>query len=228
MTTLAHLATAEPRLLAASIEGLLVLLAIYLISAAANWLKRRSAEKENQDLPLPAPPPIRRSPDPRPAPAPAATNWEEEIRRLLEGELPLPQPTAPPPVIVTPPPVLTPSRQPCTLDPRSEASDAPSRPLASLSESEHARRRAEDRIRAGEALANASQAYQKASSLHSRVAERMRHAGQHVHTTTPDAYQAKTRLHAPSPNLQLLRNPATAHQAVISALLLGPPKSLET
>lgn len=90
-------------LTAASWESLLVMVAVMVISAASNWVKKRQeqaeAEKHRLDGPplKPTPLPNRtpRPPGAPPRPAPM-TDWETELRRLLDGNSPTEGPTPPP------------------------------------------------------------------------------------------------------------------------------------
>ena len=96
-------------MLAASIESFFVFLVIAAISALANWLKNRG-EKETDWSDLETPPPTRRTPPPRTSTAPPvsrpptakspSSNWEEELRRMLEGTVPTTPRPAPPPIVV--------------------------------------------------------------------------------------------------------------------------------
>jgi len=99
-------------ILAAGIESLFIFLLIAGGSALINWLKKRG---ENSDIltdddfpsePRRVPPPIRNAPAPIQTPAKPAKNWEEELRRMLEGAVPTTR--TPPPVVVaerkSPPP----------------------------------------------------------------------------------------------------------------------------
>src|SRR5678815_301962 len=96
--------------LGTSWESLLVVLGFILLSALSNWIKQRrqgaepdpwttrdarSGPSSQQDKP--APPHIPRAS----TPAPKHVGWEEELRRLLEGDE-LEQ--TPPPPLPTPPP----------------------------------------------------------------------------------------------------------------------------
>lgn len=98
-------------------EGLFTIIMLMLLFAASNWLKRRAEPEEPERWPDEAepgdqPPSHRRTTAPRePAARPVRSSWEEELRRLLEGEPPRrlepKPPPAPPPI---PPAVITPSR----------------------------------------------------------------------------------------------------------------------
>lgn len=93
-------------MLAAGIESFLIFLLIAGGSALFNWLKKRG-EKENDWSEAELPRPTRRestlergSPPPISQPTKKATNWEEELRRMLEGTVPTTQNPTPPPIII--------------------------------------------------------------------------------------------------------------------------------
>ena len=235
-------------LFAASVEGMIVLLVLYLISAFFNWIKRRAEQKQSDALPSTSPRPGH-PPAPATAPAPvtAAKTWEEELKRLLEGEAPVfgsPAPSPPPPVaapiiVTVPPPVLAPARPSATrraaaVEPMSEESEAPSRPLATFRESESAYRegssldrRTAARLQKVEALATAEDAYGNAALLHDRVAARMRQVVAQTRDAAPTAPEARRQSAAAAATLAQLRGRASAQQAIVTALVLGPPKAME-
>jgi len=107
----------------ASIESFFIFLLIAGASALFNWYKKRNepandwADSETPSQ-MPAPP-ARRSPSPPISqPSKPSTNWEEELRRMLEGTVPSTRNPIPPPVVVQerkPAPPI--SRQPAPLRP---------------------------------------------------------------------------------------------------------------
>lgn len=252
--TPAFCATTDGLLFAASVEGAIILLVLWLLSAVFDWMKRR-AEKKRSGAPAPAPPPVRPGQHPAPAPAtappPAAKTWEEELKRLLEGESPVftpappppPPPVAPPIIVSVPPPVLAPTRTPArapasrrtaAVEPMSEESDAPSRPLATLRESEAAHRRTGsldrrtgERLQKVHALGTAGAAYSSASQLHERVATRMRNVVEHTREASAAPPEIRRHHVAATATLALLRSPQSARQAIVTALVLAPPKAME-
>lgn len=90
-------------ILAAGIESLFIFLLIAGGSAVINWLKKKGENSDtltDADFPRPSrrePPPLPGSTRPAPAAKPAK-NWEEELRRMLEGTVPTTR--TPPPVVV--------------------------------------------------------------------------------------------------------------------------------
>ncbi len=110
----------------ASIETFFIFLLIAGGSALFNWLKKRGEKTEDWgDTNMP--PPIRRestlersSPPPISQPTKQATNWEEELRRMLEGTVPTTR-TPPPPIVIqerkAPPPIPRPQPVPQRPEP---------------------------------------------------------------------------------------------------------------
>ncbi|HTA30861.1 MAG TPA: hypothetical protein VK731_10255 [Candidatus Cybelea sp.] len=165
-------------------------------------------------------------PDPsRPRVPQRPTAWEEELRRLLDGQS-QPSPAPPParqpatlvpqtPRVITamtpPPPIVTrpvPAYSPVPVvspPPLPSGFTAQSQPLASLSESR--------------------QAYDRASQLDKTAASRIeRVPGQEVQLTavirrpvSPEVMQV----------VALFKSPSAARQAVIASVIFGPPRAFE-
>ena len=96
---------------AASIEGIFVFLIIAAVSAVFNAIKKKKESGEDWSVPSPRVPQQQRPRTPS-APAPSGqkqVDWEEELKRLLQGAAPVPPPIPSRPV---PPPVAQPKRQP--------------------------------------------------------------------------------------------------------------------
>lgn len=224
----------------AAIDNIWVMLAIVVISAISSWLQNRNKKAEE-------PPPWggeddeayqqQRSGSGSSAPPNPnqPLNWEEELKRLLEGKPPLdgtagtpqPPPPPPPPIIRrTPPPVPEPisgetqevestaSRE--SSSPWQErALDSlpePSKPLVTLGDSAHS--------------------YKRATQLHESVAARMRQVGEQTEKHgKPLVAPAPLTGRPVSADAQkvttLLRHPATARQVLLASFVLAPPKALE-
>jgi hypothetical protein len=242
----------------AAIDSFWVVLAIAIGSAIFNWLQKRNEalkDQESQSPPSPRAIDDVRTPAatphaiPRGEPAqprstsnrtqpPAAprqtksVSWEEELRRLLEGE----SPEAPPPPVIVfeeKPPAAAP-QPPATARPAVEQTPlAPVRPLVTLAESSAAYQRAgeldkkvEARLGRVGAMAEAASALQKASGLDVAVAERMsKVTGQLVAQAAVVQHKAVSADIAQV--VALFRNPRSARQAVLASLILGPPKALD-
>lgn len=104
---------------AASIESLLIFLLIAGGSALVNWLKKRG-ERADDWSPTDMPSPSRKgTPSNSPVPRPAAksTNWEEELRRMLEGAAPSTRNPNPPVILQKRNPLPAILRQPAPSQP---------------------------------------------------------------------------------------------------------------
>ncbi len=192
-----------------SLTSLLVFLGFVVISALANWLKRKKAGDETGS---PAPPPVLPRGTQRPA-APSAS-WEEEIRRLLEGETAAP-PEPPPLIIRTPrpaPPVapkLPPVEAKVPIAEVEEFQEKLTTRLAHLDQS--------------------AAAFHQASQLSKNISDRLKHIDPLAGLPKPDLPLDRRKRPRPemAQALQLLRRPGSARQAVIVSAILGPPKALE-
>ncbi len=214
-------------------EKLLIILAFVLLPALSNWLKKRSEQSQRDKLPdsgnvssPPRRPPQTSGPPPAaPRPRPAkAFDWEEELRRLLEGEAapPIPPPSRPPPIIIE---KLPPEPAPVPAMERREAPVAPPvrfpsplpKPAAPVAQPVEMPARLAQ-------LAEADRVYEEARQLPERVAELLHQVAE------PGAKPAVTQaaeLSDAAVGVRLLRNPHTVRQAFVASLVFGPPKSLE-
>ena len=215
-----------------------VVLAIVIISALTSWYQKRSKKNEQHE-------PWGGEDDATPRPQRTSTasqpnqplNWEEELKRLMEGQPPLDStastPPSPPPIIrrqTPPPPPLPvrvereslptedewqPSRESAPTpwqDVSLDSQPAPTKPLASLEHSTHA--------------------YQRATRLHETVAARMQRVDEQTEKhgrplTRPTVVQRDAGSADARAVVALLRQPATARQALLASFVLAPPKALE-
>jgi len=221
--------------------SLLVFVAISALSALSGWLQKRKQASEGADpWPHPSsapsgpirsqstPPPGSSSPKPAPgAPrrvpeqrTPRRSDWEVELRRLLEGVEPV-TPAPLPPVIVAalPPPRVEPARSPAaTVRARpsepiyaraTEESPAPSLRLALFQQS--------------------ADAHARAAQLSAGVAARMRR----VDRLTEEHRPSLTSAGGPVISTEALAarawlaEPGTLRQAIIASVILGPPRCAE-
>ncbi len=232
-----------PRQTDDSLIQFLIVAGIALITAIYNWLKNRSAAREDQtstDAPerplLPRTTP--QASRPAASPPRRAASWEEELRRMLEGEEESPPPPPPRPVIIlqeppkaprpAPPPV-PPVAKPPPLAPVLKAIPPPvkhtaaPRPRIVPPQPE-----AEDRGLPVHlpALSASMQAYEQASHLDRKVAARLRGVSDRV-----KAHAAARREPKAAPAIAqaraLLRNPQSARAAIVAALILGPPRAFD-
>lgn len=211
-------------------ETLITILVLVLLSAVSGWLKKRANGAEADES---WPPPAPRSPGrpmapptPRPTAKPAGSpaegrpvtrSWEEELRRLLEGDRPMASPPAPPPKAPPIPPARPQPAPPVLVGPaRSVVSTPASAPLGSL-----------EGVVAelGELTTTARQ---QAQRLQGRAATELKRA---------EAVVARqvTETHVPhreglteeiSAVRGMLGSSRTARQAVIASVILGPPVGL--
>ena len=209
-------------------ESLLVFAAFIVLSAVANWVKRRRGGKDadawpaETDVPAPRRPTQRTQPPLTPVvPTPAKRfDLEQELRRLLgEEEPPKPEPAAPPPL----PPVVA-----RTLKPATTPTPFPRIPSVLENIPVEETRHVEQTTRAYPLtrMAEARQDFQKASQLSAQVVERMHQVDEHV-----AHHLIKSRTTIPSQTAELvrvLRQPRTARQAFVTSLVFGPPKALDS
>jgi hypothetical protein len=217
-------------------------LIFFLVTGVAQWLQKRSQERRGipttqDEQPTTTPDPwadTESSPPPlRPGqPAPREFDIEEQLRRLLNPG----QPPEPPPL----PPRLPPP-QPRSFDEEPEpepweSREVPSRPMASFEEADAAYDRGAQvestiarRLSAASQLAGASTAFQHASEISGTVSARMREVLGKAATPAPStALMLGSRTSAAAQALSdSLRNPATVRQAVLTSIVLQPPRALE-
>jgi hypothetical protein len=215
-----------------SIETIILFLAFAVISGASTWLQKRRQAKEEEEgtdgYPEGLPPPLARSQSrgpvesdpttPQPRPARAVSSWEEELRRLLEGQPrakpgEAERPVAPPPL----PRVSTPSA-PTTTPRRITVPSAPAsagerqrhqQPVSSLEESKRS-------------YAEAQRIHQQAQArLQQVTAQTRRHLARQDPMPQSTSYSHDIRAAR-----ELLSSPRSARQAVITSLILGSPKAL--
>ncbi|MEO8426653.1 MAG: hypothetical protein ABI651_06020 [Verrucomicrobiota bacterium] len=211
-------------------ESLLVMAAFILLSAAANWLKKRRGGKDadawpaETDLPAPKRPVQRTTTRPPPTPVVPETakgfDWEQELRRLLgDEEPPKPQPAPPPPL----PPIVA-----RTPKPASAPSPFPRIPsiLEKIDVEEIPNLEQATRVFPLTRMAESQKGFEKISQLSAQVAERMQLVDERV-----AHHVIKSRTTVPSQTAELvrvLRQPRSARQAFVTSLVFGPPKALES
>ncbi len=220
----------------AGVDSFWVVVAIAIGSAIYNWLQKRNEAAKDQDS-QPSPDPRQRK-QPLTGKQPVAprqtkpASWEEELRRLLEGEPPA-EPA--PPIIIYEQRPAAPAPPPLRNAPPvvEEQSPAPVRPLATLKESSSAYERAEQIDKQVEAqlgrigsMAEATTALQKAGGLDVAVADRLSKVTGHL---VPEAAVVHRKVCPPEVEqvVALFRNPRSARQAVLASFILGPPKAFD-
>lgn len=218
------------------------------ISGVSNWLKRRQAERERSFVPQPKSGPGSGTagdrptrpaiPPPTAAPAPRPVlQWEEELRRLLEGDTepaPSKAPTpALPPVQAAPaaPPVQpprTPTPQP--RDVRPTHLPVPTKSPVRFPDSAGALDDSPAPAFQLATLAQSASAYGSASQLDEKAGVHLRDIdAQTVRHSTPPAFVHSRlfRSHEAERVIAQLRDPRTARQVVLASMILGPPRSLD-
>ena len=225
----------------AAIDNIWVMLAIVVISALSSWFQKRN-QKDGQAEPWGGEDEEtsrqQRSGGNTSAPnSNQPLNWEEELKRLLEGKPPLDStasspPPMPPPIVrrVPPPPSLPQkvSRESQGVDEESIASREGSSPWSDTSYDS-----LPEPTKPLANLEHTTQAYQRATKLHETVAARMRHVNEQTEKHgRPLAATRVVRRDIGSPDARavvaLLRQPATARQALLASFVLAPPKALES
>lgn len=216
----------------ASVESILVFAAIVLISAVSNWLKQRQerqqAEARDEGDPLrprpAAPSVLEEAPEAPAAPRPRALDWQEELRRLLEGDerrAPPPRPAVPSvparplPVLgdappARPAPVLPQSPRPIVLaKPVATVFVEPARSVPDFEETAVARERGARVSDLAELRRQSAEAGVKAAEVPSLFGS--------VGRTSESARRLRNQL----------GNPLTARQAILASVILGPPGGLD-
>ena len=203
----------------------LVTMAFVIAVAIFNWIKRRSEEPpETNSEGTPSPPhratrsPAGTAPPPTaPRPPVRKRDWEEELRRLLEGETATPssQAPAPPPTPAAPAPPPLPAPPPVYARPRS----APMQPVAV----EHERGLPVQLA----GLTASAQSYERASQLDEKVAEHLRGIADQVarHKGVPKAGIASVEV---AETLALVRDRRSLRSVIMASVILGPPKALQS
>lgn len=198
----------------------------FFIAAAvvSAWLKRKQGldapDTWTQEDRPPIPPRRTATPgDPAAPPKPSrAVNWEEELRRMLEGD----QPAAPPPPVIVreqparpapaPPPLVS---RPVSVPPpmlrQEETSDEGfGRPVHLPT------------------LEQSAQSYLHASQLDKRVGDRLQQIDAQVTRHQPLQQQAAPWISPEAARaMAFVRDPISIRSAIIASVILGPPKALE-
>lgn len=139
----------------------------------------------------------------QPSPSRPQQSWEEELRRMLEEK---PKPV-PPPLLAPTTYKPAPLKPPATIIREEEGPSSPA--LAHLTQS--------------------ATALERASMLHDRVMSHFHQVDERteLHRPVAPVAHAQKRTAEAEAAVALLRKPASARQAIIASIILGPPKALE-
>ena len=201
-------------------EKLIFLIAIVVISMIHSWWKKRNGESDEDSAPWPGQAPRRppvAPPQNRPAssPQPKAASWEEELRRLLQGQEPA-QPV-PPPVVVqqqAPPPL------PRATIPQPRPAPRP----VTVSQSDPDMDTGWNRQ--APSMLQSAQAFLHGSMPAAEVPRHMQQAHPHVAT-----HQTLSLKKEASPEVRqavaLVRSRQSQRATILAGIILGPPKAME-
>jgi hypothetical protein len=229
-------------------------------SAFLNWLKKRkerkqyeheAAERARRGEPEPqwedsvaveaeddyASPVVVQPPQPKPQPA--ARSWEEELKRLLEGDFanPPPQQKAEPPPL--PPVVVLPAPAPARREPVRPARRAPEpEPVLPTLPPVFSRGGQTEDAPSHEThegyghlstLGQSAKAYDRASHLSDLVAAKLAAMDSKTAFLPPETQAIHRRIRSDDmvSVLKLLRTPSSARQVILAQTILGTPKGLE-
>ncbi|MBI4658987.1 MAG: hypothetical protein HY735_09095 [Verrucomicrobia bacterium] len=204
-------------------DSLLGTIVLLLIMAVSSWLQKKAQQRQidsagedgESSHPQNAPPPVSRPDAPgQPSPRPVrGIDWQQELRRLLEGEA---SPPPPKPVVVKE--TLLPAMPPQVHPPTMVKPPRPA-PVASISEEG----------RESSRVAPAIAAYRQAQQLHSEASARLHQA---VEQAKRRESMSSRRAHGKgSPEIasaiSLVRSRSSVRQAFVASVVLGPPTALE-
>jgi hypothetical protein len=199
-------------------NSLLLLLIFVAVSIISSWLQKK--QKGQQDEEEEAQPPKRRphgpsAPPPPPVgrPVPRPRSWEEELKRLLEGQIE--EPPAPPP---PPTPVVVQPRPPAPRVPP----PLPARTAESPRPAEHSP--VEVTFQALPGLTQATHAYAEASTMEEKVQQHLREVTQKPVGLTKVLHRASTA--EATGARALIRDRHSVRSALLASIILGPPRGL--
>jgi cytoskeletal protein RodZ len=226
----------------------LVVFVLFVVgSALLNWFKRRQQEAEAQreqverarrtGTPVATESTAEEAVEWDSAPAettanPKARSWEEELKRLLEGDFANPPPTsrpeapAPPPVVI-----VQPRPQPPPLPRAPEPVLAPLPPVFSRGGQTEDSPSHEEHEGTGHlaTLTQSAQAYDRASHLSNLVAAKLAAMDSKTAFLPPETKAVRRAVRSTEMInvLKQLRSPASARQVILAQTVLGTPKALE-
>jgi cytoskeletal protein RodZ len=226
--------------------SLIVFVLFVVGSALMNWFKRRQqeaeAQREQMERAQRTRPAIGSATteddsmdwDSAPAEAtanPKARSWEEELKRLLEGDFANPPPTSRPETPAPPRVVVQPRPQPPRLPRAPEPVFAPLPPVFSRQGQTEESPSHEEHEGTGHlaTLSQSAQAYDRATHLSNLVAAKLAAMDSKTAFLPPEtkAVRRSTRSTEMLNVLKQLRTPSSARQVILAQTVLGAPKALE-
>jgi hypothetical protein len=221
-------------------ENLIAIIIFIVGTIVYNMINRKRedgemADEDRSSAPPPPPSPYSSTPPPRPSPA---ANWEENLRRFLQGDplkVPSPAPSPPPPPAAPPrrnllrPETSTPAPPPLPY-PNTVRSSRPAAPRPTLAHSNIPVPEEGHEMEVGLAVAPVS--LHQAASAHERaqvaadVTQRMRATATRVTGHVGNELHAARITQATRVRL-LLRHRESVQAAVVASVLLGPPRAME-
>ena len=192
-------------------DQLILFVLVVIGSIISSIIQQRNKRKEEeQDSPGTGVPPVPSWPK-------GVQDWQEALKRMLEGEsqapgkpapkagpaprqVPMPKSQQPPPPLIRP--IIVPKLLPRTAAETSEGDVAYASPLQ-----------------------QSAAGYKRAAELHEKVEERLRavHQQTSAHHSAPAERPGRR---APSRLLPNLRHPESLRQAFVASLIFGPPVGL--
>jgi hypothetical protein len=204
-------------------EKLIIIVIIIAASIIHSWIKRKQEEAEerqrqsNPETPNQQPPQLPAQPRDQ-----SSGGWEEELRRLLQGDAPTPPPPRPPPSRpkpTVPPPVIKPMAEPAAPRPFLARTAIPVPEMGREMDVGLAVRPV--------SLEQASAAHQRASHLQASVVQRMLETGSRVSSHTPTVPGIRRSPKADRMRL-LLHQKESQRTIILASVILGPPRALES
>ncbi len=184
-------------------EQLVIFILFVVASIVSSIIQNKKKQAEEEAERRGVPPAAKRSEPPTlPQWPKSARDWQEQLKKMLEGQMEPPpiRPAAPPaPLVVSIPTIVT-------------------RPVVTeLTEGD---------IQYKSPFRQSSAAHERASALQSRVEARFRDVNRQTETHRPSV--PKKHFHGtPSLQQRLRHNPMAAREAFVASLIFGPPKSSE-
>lgn len=205
----------------------IIILIIVAASVFFDWLKKKAGEGTSTDSfepgPFRAPPKAEKTQDD----GSGLSEWERQIRELLQAEQ-TPPPVPPPVARQAPPPLPVRQTQPVVIhEPALEPSSwhVPEQPSHHdrLAEMTRFKDEAEQRLARARHLSETAAAFVRHGHTDARAAASKGSAA--WKKPGPPTRTAREDLRAFALSL---RSPATARGAIVAAAVIGPPKALET